>query len=107
MKNVIEQPTITTERLLLRPYTLDDAPELQRLIGEWEVARTLMSVPYPYPDGAAEEFINARPEFAEKGEVQFAITHRNEGYLIGGIGLNQVDHEAERAEIGYWIAKQY
>jgi ribosomal-protein-alanine N-acetyltransferase len=107
MKNFIEQSTITTERLLLRPYTLDDAPELQRLIGEWDVAKTLMSVPYPYPDGAAEEFIVQHPVDSEKGDFQFAVTHREEGCLIGGIGFNDVDSEAERAEIGYWIARTY
>jgi ribosomal-protein-alanine N-acetyltransferase len=107
MNGTYDRALITTERLLLRPYTLDDAPELQRLIGEWDVAKTLMSVPHPYPDGAAEEFINRQHERAEKGEFQFAITHRKDGYLIGGIGFHQVDREAERAEIGYWIAKPY
>ena len=107
MKNVIEQPTIITERLLLRPYTLDDAPELQRLIGERDVAKTLMSVPHPYPDGAAEEFINRHPQRSEKGAFQFAITHREDGRLIGGIGFNDIDLESERAEIGYWIALTY
>ena len=102
-----KQPILKTERLILRPYTLDDAPELQRLIGERDVAATLMSVPHPYPDGAAEEWINKQPERAEKGEFQFAITHRAEGYLIGGIGFHAIEREAERAEIGYWIAKQY
>lgn len=107
MKVINEQPVLTTERLILRPYTLDDAPELQRLIGERDVAKTLMSVPHPYPDGAAEEFINEHFTRAGKGEHQFAITHRKEGYLIGGTGFNQVDQEAERAEIGYWIARPY
>ena len=103
-----EQPTITTERLILRPYKLDDALELQRLIGERDVARTLMSVPHPYENGMAEEWIGRRQELFDKGEsVNFAITHREDGYLIGGIGFHQVDREAERAEIGYWIAKQY
>lgn len=100
-------PVLKTERLVLRPYTLEDAPELQRLIGEREVARTLMSVPHPYPDGAAEEFINGHPERTESGEFQFAITHGEEGYLIGGIGFNAVEREAECAEIGYWIARSY
>ena len=103
-----EQPTLKTQRLILRPYTLDDAPELQRLIGERDVAATLMIVPHPYEDGMAEEWIGKRQDLFDKGEiVNFAVTHRKDGYLIGGIGFHAIEREAERAEIGYWIAKPY
>lgn len=33
-------PTLTTPRLLLRAFTFEDAPEVQRLTGEREVAST-------------------------------------------------------------------
>jgi len=39
--------------------------------------------------------------------VDFAITHRQEGFFIGGIGLNNIDKQSELAEIGYWIGKPY
>ena len=35
-----EQPTLTTARLVLRPYVPSDAKELQRLIGDHAVADT-------------------------------------------------------------------
>ena len=102
-----ERPTLTTERLILRPYTLDDAPELQRLFGERDVAATMANIPYPYEDGMAEEWIGTHQESFEKGEaIEFAITHRQEGFLIGGIGL-RIDKHSELAEIGYWIGKPY
>ena len=78
---IVSQPVLETERLILRPYTLDDAPELQRLIGEREVARTLMSVPHPYPDGAAEEFINRHPERTESGEFHSPLHVVKKGIL--------------------------
>jgi RimJ/RimL family protein N-acetyltransferase len=53
-----EQPVLTTERLILRPYSLSDAKDLQRLIGDREVSDTLLLVPYPYLDGMAEEWID-------------------------------------------------
>ena len=103
-----EQPTIKTERLILRPYNLGDAPELQRLIGDRDVVLTMSNVPHPYEDGMAEEWIGKQPESFQKGEsAQFAITHREEGFLIGGIGLNDIDRQSEHAEIGYWIGKPY
>lgn len=103
-----KQPTLTTEHLVLRPYTLADAPELQRLIGDRDVASTLMNVPHPYKDGMAEEWIGQRQEYYEKGEsIQFAISPRHEGFFIGGIGLSSIDQQAQRAELGYWIGKPY
>jgi [ribosomal protein S5]-alanine N-acetyltransferase len=47
-------PTLRTRRLVLRPFSLDDAPEVERLAGAREVA-TATALPHPYPDGAAEE----------------------------------------------------
>ncbi len=103
-----QQPTIKTERLILRPYRLEDAAELQRLIGERDVVSTMTNVPYPYEDGTAEEWIGGRRESFEKGKtVDFAITHRQEGFLIGGASLVDIDQPSERAEIAYWIGKPY
>ncbi|WP_440466522.1 GNAT family N-acetyltransferase [Pseudomonas sp. YH-1] len=47
-------PTLRTERLLLTPVQLTDAPTIQRLFPHWEVVRYLdRRVPWPYPaDGA-------------------------------------------------------
>jgi [ribosomal protein S5]-alanine N-acetyltransferase len=56
----------------------------------------------------AEEWISkAEKEFEEGKSVNFAITHRKQGYIIGGIGLNDIDRTHENAEMRYWIGKQY
>jgi RimJ/RimL family protein N-acetyltransferase len=103
-----EQPTLTTERLILRPYSLSDAKELQRLIGDRDVSDTLLLVPYPYLDGMAEEWIDKQSsEYQEGKSVQFAITDRNKRFLMGTIGLNNIIQEYQRAELGYWIGKPY
>jgi ribosomal-protein-alanine N-acetyltransferase len=102
-----ERPTLETERLILRPHNLGDAPELQWLIGDRDIAFTTLNIPHPYEDGMAEEWIQARQEKFEKGEnVQFAIVHRAQGCLIGGVGL-AIDKQNELAELGYWIGKPY
>ena len=44
------QPVLATDRLLLRPFALADAPEVQRL-ADYEVASCTLDIPYPYPDG--------------------------------------------------------
>ena len=102
-----ERPTIETECLRLRPFNLDDAQELQRLIGERDIASTTLRIPHPYEDGMAEQWIGTHQEAFDKGErVEFAIVHGEQGFLIGGIGLG-INKEYESAELGYWIGKPY
>ena len=47
-------PKITTERLLLRPLDLADAPDIQDLAADRDVASTTESIPHPYLEGMAE-----------------------------------------------------
>ncbi len=102
-----ERPTLKTERLILRPFTLADTPELQRLAGDRDVASTTLSIPHPYENGVAEAWISTHQERFDKGErTIFAITHGKQGYLIGSIRL-KIDKEFDRAEMVYWIGKPY
>jgi len=103
-----EQPVLTTERLILRSYFLSDAKDLQCLIGDYAVVDTLLTVPHPYLDGMAEDWISKRQNIFEEGKgVSFAITLREQGYLIGCISLENINRTYESAEIGYWIGKHY
>ena len=101
-----ERPTLQTKRLILRPFILEDAPEVQRLAGDEAVAATTINLPHPYADGVAEEWIGKQQEQFDQGElVNFAITHRRRHYLIGSIGLT-ISKKFERAELGYWIGSR-
>ncbi len=102
------QPVLETERLILRPFALSDAKEVQRLAGDFAIADTTLNIPHPYPDGAAEEFFSTHPAKFEKGDgVVFAITLKTDGRLLGGIGLYDVAKRHRRAALGYWIAKPF
>jgi len=103
-----DYPILLTRRLILRPFTLEDAPEVQRLAGDKDIASTTLHIPHPYEDGMAEEWISKHQEQFEKREqITFAIVHREEKYLIGAIGLSGISEEHEKAEVGYWIGKPY
>ncbi len=105
---MIAQPTLNTQRLILRPFVLEDAVDIQKLLGEFEVASPLLSVPHPYEDGMAEKWIlHQREEYETGKNVIFAITHRENHYLIGCIGLEDIKKTHENAETGYWLGKQY
>ena len=102
--NMLSQPILHTERLLLRPFTLADAPAVQRLLGTaHEIAATTASIPHPYLDGMAEQWIAARQTALEDGtHVAYALIFREGGELIGSIGLHP-EAQHRRAELGYWV----
>jgi RimJ/RimL family protein N-acetyltransferase/catechol 2,3-dioxygenase-like lactoylglutathione lyase family enzyme len=102
-----KQPVINTDRLILRPFAMEDAADVQKLAGEKEIADTTLLIPHPYPDGAAEEWISSHEtKFNNGEEIIFAITLKNSKELIGAIGLvsNKLNNSAE---VGYWIGKPY
>lgn len=102
------RPTLTTERLVLRPFTLDDAKDVQRLAGAAEVASTTLLIPHPYPDGVAEEWIATHERrFDERQELVLAITLAASAELVGSVGLIFAKPEQRRAELGYWLGVPY
>jgi ribosomal-protein-alanine N-acetyltransferase len=80
------QPTLTSDRLLLRPFTLADAPDVQRLAGDRDIASTTLNIPHPYEDGVAETWIGGHRERFDKGEQASLVS------CIGGVdmGLTKV-----------------
>ncbi|MFB2934611.1 GNAT family N-acetyltransferase [Aerosakkonemataceae cyanobacterium BLCC-F154] len=102
-----QQPTIHTERLILRPFMLSDAPEVQRLASDRAIAAVTLTIPHPYEDGMAEDWIKTHSKaFVEGKEVVFAITFPETNILCGAIGL-LINREHNRAELGYWIGQPF
>lgn len=100
-------PVLRTERLVLRPFTLEDAEVVRRLAGDREIASTTLTIPHPYEEGMAERWIAGHGEGFAKGEqAVFAIQRRSDGALVGAVGLAMtVEHRS--AELGYWIGQPY
>jgi ribosomal-protein-alanine N-acetyltransferase len=98
-----EIPTLETERLMLRPFALSDAPDVQRLAGAREVAATILNVPHPYEDGMAEKWIAGHAKsFEENTALVLAIVIREGDEFCGAISL-RIDADHRRAEMGYWL----
>jgi RimJ/RimL family protein N-acetyltransferase len=101
-----EQKILRTARLILRPLGPEDAPTVQRLAGEKDVASTTRLLPHPYPPGAAEAWIATLPELYQRAEgITWGIAMGN-GPILGTIRLvlNPADNHAE---LGYWVGKPY
>jgi ribosomal-protein-alanine N-acetyltransferase len=99
-----ERPTLRSDRLVLRPFTLADAPAVQEFAGAYQVALNTLSMPHPYPAGAADDWIGGHQAAFESGEnVIWAITARDDGRLMGAIDL-RLSAVHQHAEMGYWLA---
>jgi ribosomal-protein-alanine N-acetyltransferase len=101
---VHDQPTLTTERLTLRPFVADDAFDVERIAGQRQIADTTLNIPHPYPHGGAAEWIRLHaPAWIDGTSATFAIVGQKTGALVGAISLI-IKREHQRAELGYWIA---
>jgi RimJ/RimL family protein N-acetyltransferase len=96
-------PTLRTARLTLRPFTLADAPAVQQLVSDYDIALNTLSIPHPYPENGAEEWIGRHQEdFEQDRIVHFAI---DDGQIVGDMGLIMKGDDI--AELGYWIGKPF
>jgi len=102
-----EQPSIETERLRLRPFSASDAPRVQALASDRAIAATTALIPHPYPDGEAVRWISTHAQKWVDGlGVDFAIVRRQDDLLVGAIGW-MLKSKHRRAEVGYWIGRDY
>ncbi|MDD4635086.1 MAG: GNAT family N-acetyltransferase [Dehalococcoidales bacterium] len=100
-------PMLETERLFLRHFLLDDCRDVVRMVGDPVIAANTLHIPHPYEYDMAVEWIKSHQNNSAMGNgVVFAITDRQNGDLIGAIGL-VINVEDEKAELGYWIGREY
>ncbi len=96
------QPALTTEHLVLRPLTLEDAPVIQQLAGRREIADTTISIPHPYSQQQARAWISGHIEAcAQLKGVVFGVELTRINQLIGTIGLCEIDQEHSQVEMGF------
>jgi RimJ/RimL family protein N-acetyltransferase len=86
-----------TPRLILRPARPDDAPCYALGMSDYEVARWLTPMPWPFTLAMATDWLRQAPEPTPERAL-FIIEHPSKG-LIGCVALAQ--------EFGFWIAKPH
>ena len=98
-------PTLTTARLVLRPFITADGETVERLAGMREIADTTLTIPHPYPVGGAAPWIAKHAEAWEAGTgLSLALApHDSPSEIVGAISL-AVTRQHARAELGYWVA---
>ena len=97
---------LTTKDLILRPPHVDDAVDIANLANNYRVASMLNTMPYPYFDKDAKEFIS-NISSTQDGGCTYAITHAETGQLMGVCGLNSKNDRYELPYIGYWLGEEF
>lgn len=101
-ENILE-----TNRLILRPICVDDALRINQLCNNKEIASMTAQIPYPCSLDDTKSWINLQAKACENGkEANFAIVIKKTNELIGVIGL-EINKQNVRAELGYWIGKDF
>ncbi len=96
--------SLTTPRLKLRHLRPADAPRVQVLCDNLNVARMLEIVPHPYPDGLAEDWIATR-QAAWRDGTAYTFAIEFEGALVGVIGIERRDSGDH--VLGYWLGEPW
>ncbi len=101
--------TIETARLRLRSLHDDDLAELVDLIGNWEVARWVSNVPYPYSEADGREWTAlVQQDHATGRPRRFAIAMKETDQIVGGVGLDgSTGDESDEPSLGYWLGQHY
>jgi len=95
-------PLLSSERLVLRQPTNADVDAICMLANNWEVARWMGRLPFPYLRKDAVFFL----EEVVSREAVWIIQNRNSAEVLGVGGLNP--HEASgQVELGYWLGETY
>lgn len=94
------QPTLETERLLLRRLTREDAEALYAIASIPEVSRYLMWDRHPSVKYTKHYLKDLQRLYDDLEYYEWGVLTR-EGDLIGTCGFTKFDYTANRGEIGY------
>lgn len=102
-------PILETDRLILRPVTIEDAPAIQKYFNNWNIIRHLsMRVPWPYPDDGAETFIREQclPKMKARKSRVWVIALKDSEDPDEAVGVvDYHDSDDDYGNRGFWIAE--
>ena len=107
MRPIAPIPTLETERLCLRPFTLDDEAAMFALVSDPEIDRFVRFEAHRTP-AETRAFLELVLEHYQRGDpFAWAMVLREDGRLIGSCGFVSQAPERKSGEIGYWVGKPY
>jgi [ribosomal protein S5]-alanine N-acetyltransferase len=100
-------PLLTTDRLLLRPFRVEDAGFVAETLGDARVTQTLLDYPESITLATAIDWIHTSLQhFAVGDAFIFAMVRQADKALLGCIDIElQTGHQ--RGDMAYWMHPDY
>lgn len=100
-------PEITTERLWLNQPEENDLHQIVTILNNEVYAKNTLNIPFPYTEDSAKFWLKlAKNGFESGNQLIFVIRLKENHRLIGAIDLG-IDRRFNKAELGYWLDKDY
>lgn len=99
---------IETERLVLRPFTLEDAPAMyQNWAKDPDVTKYLTWQPHESVEATESILKEWVADYQKPDKYEWCIELKENGEAIGSIGVTHIHTKALSMEVGYCIGKAY
>lgn len=96
-------PIIETERLILKPFKIEDAQSVYDLAKSYELYKSTLNIPHPYEPHMATEWIKTHEvAHEENGMISLGAFIKETDTLVGTFSLGHLP-KSKNGEIGYWI----
>ncbi|MGW7488768.1 GNAT family N-acetyltransferase [Streptomyces sp. NPDC054786] len=105
MTSTFPDISISTDRLVLRPFEEADVPALTAMMND-ELVAAWTAIPQPYTEDAARTWTtDSAPAERASGEgIDFAVTEFLTQRLVGVVQLRNTDWRIRSSEISYVVA---
>ena len=99
-------PTLTTPRLTLRPFTLEDVAPLHRILNQPDILQYFPNPGTPAMERVQRIIENQLAHWNEHNLGWWAVVPQGSSKLIGWNGLQYLP-ETDEVEVGYLLSKQF
>ena len=100
---MLRVPQLADDVVRLRAFREEDVPGIVRSCSD-PLTQRYTRVPFPYDEADARARVISGPGRRLAGEaLDLAVADMGDDRLLGCVGLLVDRHDADRAEIGYWV----
>ncbi len=98
----------STRRLIIREYKKSDIDSFLSVVRQPEIYRTTYGIPLEYSRERAEWWFDViKQNMKNRHAFEFAVLLKDNGQYIGNVGLININDLHHRADISYYIDRDY